>query len=179
MINKLYLKTGTSPRRGLLEKFNALPHPHSESQKWWSSALRSSMVQCRIPLKGQCQKIFDFSFSTWIISPKPLIIPRKMIHKKNLKQKISWHCPFKEKEQSTTVCSFLADWWCIYSSDWYVHFFSEWCMHFRFDLCVFLSDWCKHFFSTCPCISSLIGVCISSLIMYAVFSHLCVHFFHL
>jgi hypothetical protein len=31
-------------------------------------------------LKGQCHEIFDFRFSTWISSPKPLIIPLGLFH---------------------------------------------------------------------------------------------------
>ncbi len=40
----------------------------------------------------------------------------KMIHEENLKQKISWHCPFKPKKVSkygsVSVQLFIGDEWC-------------------------------------------------------------------
>jgi len=72
-------------------------------------------------LNGQCHEIFCFRFFSWIIFPQApennekfrtaLIVYSgawgKQIHEKNLKSKISWHCPFKLRSKVSLLFNVL------------------------------------------------------------------------
>ncbi len=168
MKNKiLFFENWNQPKKRLDRKiFRATLHfwgsvyPHSESQKWWSSALRPSMVQCRIPLKGKYHEIFDFSFPTWISFPQAADYTTEDYSCKKSRDTV----PLKQSNNRLQYALSLLIVEFIYFSDWCVHFFSDWCLHFLSDYVsrYFFSQKCVHFFSRLNWIS---------------FSGGCVHFF--